>query len=394
MDGKRKKFFAIVLITIFFLSFSQVHASDDKIIDTFIDEQLSDLDIEPIEELLESLNKDVYEYIPELTINNLFDFIKSGDFNYSLSSLLNGIMRYFFKEVLANSQILGQLIILSVMLALLQNVQSVFERDNVSKLAYGTCYLILVGIIINSFTIALNLGRKTIDLMIDFLHSILPILISLLIASGGYTSAAILHPFILMTVSSIGTLIRDIVLPLVFLSAALQIVNNITDTLKVTRMSAFLKEVCVGLLGVFLSIFVGAVIIQGAGAAVADGISIRTVKFATKNFLPIVGGIFVDALDTVVGCSILLKSALGLFGTIIIFIICIFPILKIISLIFIFKVASAIVEPLGENKVVTCLNDMGNSLVLILVCVASVVMMLFIVITIIVGAGNMIIMMR
>jgi len=344
--------------------------------------------------LLESLNKDVYEYIPELTINNLFDFIKSGDFNYSLSSLLNGIMRYFFKEVLANSQILGQLIILSVMLALLQNVQSVFERDNVSKLAYGTCYLILVGIIINSFTIALNLGRKTIDLMIDFLHSILPILISLLIASGGYTSAAILHPFILMTVSSIGTLIRDIVLPLVFLSAALQIVNNITDTLKVTRMSAFLKEVCVGLLGVFLSIFVGAVIIQGAGAAVADGISIRTVKFATKNFLPIVGGIFVDALDTVVGCSILLKSALGLFGTIIIFIICIFPILKIISLIFIFKVASAIVEPLGENKVVTCLNDMGNSLVLILVCVASVVMMLFIVITIIVGAGNMIIMMR
>ncbi|HHY13446.1 MAG TPA: stage III sporulation protein AE [Thermoanaerobacterales bacterium] len=254
--------------------------------------------------------------------------------------------------------------------------------------------LTLVGIIINSFTIALNLGRKTIDLMIDFLHSILPILISLLIASGGYTSAAILHPFILMTVSSIGTLIRDIVLPLVFLSAALQIVNNITDTLKVTRMSAFLKEVCVGLLGVFLSIFVGAVIIQGAGAAVADGISIRTVKFATKNFLPIVGGIFVDALDTVVGCSILLKSALGLFGTIIIFIICIFPILKIISLIFIFKVASAIVEPLGENKVVTCLNDMGNSLVLILVCVASVVMMLFIVITIIVGAGNMIIMMR
>ena len=63
-------------------------------------------------------------------------------------------------------------------------------------------------------------------------------------------------------------------------------------------------------------------IIQGAGAAIADGISIRTVKFATKNF-SIVGGIFVDALDTIVGCSILLKSAIGLFGTIIIFIICI-----------------------------------------------------------------------
>ena len=68
--------------------------------------------------------------------------------------------------------------------------------------------------------------------------------------------------------------------------------------------------------------------------------------------------------------------------------------IKMISLIFIFKITSAIVEPLGENKVVSCLNDIGNSLTLIFVCVASVAMMLFIVITIIVGAGNMIVMMR
>lgn len=391
---KIEKIIIIMLLFIFFTAPGQTYAVEKVGENELLDKQLKELDISPIEEIIKSMNQDIYEYIPELTINNLFTFIKSGNFNYSFSSLLNGIVRYFFKEVIANSQILGQLIILCVILALLQNIQSAFERDNVSKLAYGICYLILIGIIINSFTVALNLGKETINTMVDFLHSILPILLSLLVASGGYTSAAILHPFILMTVSGVSTLIRDILLPLVFLSAVLQIVNNITDTLKVTRMSGLLKEICIGLLGVFLSIFLGAVIIQGAGAAIADGISIRTVKFATKNFFPIVGGIFVDALDTVIGCSILIKSAIGLFGTIIIFIICVFPIIKIISLIFIFKITSALVEPLGENKVVNCLNDIGNSLTLIFVCTVSVVMMLFIVITIIVGAGNMIVMMR
>lgn len=391
---KIEKIIIIMLLFIFFTAPGQTYAVEKVGENELLDKQLKELDISPIEEIIKSMNQDIYEYIPELAINNLFTFIKSGNFNYSFSSLLNGIVRYFFKEVIANSQILGQLIILCVILALLQNIQSAFERDNVSKLAYGICYLILIGIIINSFTVALNLGKETINTMVDFLHSILPILLSLLVASGGYTSAAILHPFILMTVSGVSTLIRDILLPLVFLSAVLQIVNNITDTLKVTRMSGLLKEICIGLLGVFLSIFLGAVIIQGAGAAIADGISIRTVKFATKNFFPIVGGIFVDALDTVIGCSILIKSAIGLFGTIIIFIICVFPIIKIISLIFIFKITSALVEPLGENKVVNCLNDIGNSLTLIFVCTVSVVMMLFIVITIIVGAGNMIVMMR
>ena len=392
--GNKNEIIIIVFLFMLFLVPAQASALDEVGENGLLDEQLKELDISPIEEMLKSMNKDIYEYIPELTINNLFTFIKSGNFDYSFNSLLKGIIRYFFKEVIVNFQILGQLIILCVILALLQNIQSAFQRDNVSKLAYGICYLILIGIIINSFTIALNLGRETINTMVDFLHSVLPILLSLLVARGGSTSAALLHPFVLMTVSGVGTLIKDAVLPLVFLSAVLQIVNNITDTLKVTRMSSLLKEICIGLLGIFLSIFLGAVIIQGAGAAIADGISIRTVKFATKNFFPIVGGIFVDALDTIVGCSILLKSAIGLFGTIIIFIICISPMIKMISLIFIFKITSAIVEPLGENKVVSCLNDIGNSLTLIFVCVASVAMMLFIVITIIVGAGNMIVMMR
>ncbi|MDK2901444.1 Stage III sporulation protein AE [Koleobacter methoxysyntrophicus] len=390
--GKIKPFkISILMISIIFLLSGMTFAQEEIDI---IDEQISKLDFSQVEELLNSMNRDVEEFIPEFTIDNLINLIKNKDINYSFKSFFAGVFNYFFKEVIANSQLLAKLIILAVLLAILQNLQSAFEKDNISKLAYSVCYLILIGIIVNSFTIALSLGKQAINDMVNFLHAILPLLLSLLVALGGFASAAVFHPIILMTISGVGTLIRDILLPLIFLSSILTIVDNITDAYKVSRMSGLLREISIGLLGFFLSIFLGVMIIQGAGAAVADGVSVRTAKFATKNFFPIVGGIFADAIDMVIGCSLLLKNSIGIFGAIVVFLICIFPVIKIISIMVIYKIASALVEPLGENKIVKCLNDVGNSLTMIFVCVSAVAMMLFIAITIIIGAGNVMVMMR
>jgi len=379
------------MISIIFLLSGMTFAQEEIDI---IDEQISKLDFSQVEELLNSMNRDVEEFIPEFTIDNLINLIKNKDINYSFKSFFAGVFNYFFKEIIANSQLLAKLIILAVLLAILQNLQSAFEKDNISKLAYSVCYLILIGIIVNSFTIALSLGKQAINDMVNFLHAILPLLLSLLVALGGFASAAVFHPIILMTISGVGTLIRDILLPLIFLSSILTIVDNITDAYKISRMSGLLREISIGLLGFFLSIFLGVMIIQGAGAAVADGVSVRTAKFATKNFFPIVGGIFADAIDMVIGCSLLLKNSIGIFGAIVVFLICIFPVIKIISIMVIYKIASALVEPLGENKIVKCLNDVGNSLTMIFVCVSAVAMMLFIAITIIIGAGNVMVMMR
>lgn len=390
--GKIKPFkISILMISIIFLLSGMTFAQEEIDI---IDEQISKLDFSQVEELLNSMNRDIEEFIPEFTIDNLINLIKNKDINYSFKSFFAGVFNYFFKEIIANSQLLAKLIILAVLLAILQNLQSAFEKDNISKLAYSVCYLILIGIIINSFMIALSLGKQTINDMVNFLHAVLPLLLSLLVALGGFASAAVFHPIIFMTVSGVGTLIRDILLPLIFLSSILIVVNNITDTFKVSRMSGLLREISIGLLGFFLSIFLGVIIVQGAGAAVADGVSVRTAKFATKNFFPIVGGIFADALDMVIGCSLLIKNSIGTFGVIVVFLICIFPMIKIISIMVIYKIASALVEPLGETKIVKCLNDVGNSLTMIFICVSAVAMMLFIAITIIIGAGNVMVMMR
>ena len=88
---------------------------------------------------------------------------------------------------------------------------------------------------------------------------------------------------------------------------------------------------------------------SGATASAVDGISVRTIRICFKNFIPVVGGIFSDTVDTVVGCSLILKNAIGFTGLVAIFLTILFPVMKIMAMVFIYKLAGAVIQPLGEN---------------------------------------------
>ena len=134
--------------------------------------------------------------------------------------------------------------------------------------------------------------------------------------------------------------------------------------------------------------------IQGVAASSFDGVTARTAKYAVDNLIPIIGGFLSDAVDTIIGCSLLIKNAGGAFGLFFLFIIILFPLIKIVALILIYKLSSAMIEPIADGRIVDSLNDMAKSLILVFVAVLSVAIMFFIVVTIIISTGNITVMMR
>lgn len=111
-----------------------------------------------------------------------------------------------------------------------------------------------------------------------------------------------------------GLFIQYIVLPLLFLSAILSIVSTMTDQYKVTQLAQLLRNAAIGTLAAFLTVFLGVISVQGASAAVTDGITLRTAKFITGNFIPVLGRMFTEATDTVISASLLLKTPSGYSG--------------------------------------------------------------------------------
>lgn len=386
-----------ILILMLFMSTSAYGMDQDNgnlITEDMILSQLQHMNTGDLERMINQINGETENYFPKIDLREGIRSLIRGESSLTLRDTLNGLFKYLFKEIVANSMLLIRLIVLAIICAFLNNLSNAFESNAIGTLAYMVCYLVIIAIAIQSFSIATAVGISVINDMVMFMQALLPLLLTLLMAMGGITSSALFQPVIIAAVSTISTLMKDIVMPIIFFSAILSIVNNLSSKIHVSKLASLLKQVCIVLLGFTLTVFIGIITIQGVAAATTDGVTIRTAKFAVDRFIPVVGGFISEAVDAIVGCSLLLKNAMGALGLFALVFIVLMPLLKIFSLIIIYKIAAAIIEPITDSQLVSCLNDMSGSLVLIFATVLSVAVMFFMAVTVIVGAGNLTLMMR
>lgn len=385
---------AFILIFTFLLILSPVNSTAAPVADTGQDSQAAPLDLREVQSYIEQLDSAVKDSVPQFNFKDMVIKLAKGELDWKPADIINNLLRQLFKEVVANFALLGKLVILAVICAVLQNLVCSFEKGTTGQLAYSVTYLVLITIAIGSFSLAVNAGREVVDAMVTFMQALLPVLLTLLVAVGGVASAAIFSPVILTTLGLFGTIIKNIVLPLFFFIAILGVVSNLTDRFKVTNLADLLKYVATSIMGVFTTIFLGVLAIQGVAGAVGDSVTYRTAKFGVKAFVPVVGGMLSDALDAVISSSLLIKNALGIAGIGVIGAIMVVPMLKIITLAFTYKLAGSIIQPVGDGHMVECLNSLGNSLFLVFAAVATVGLLFFFTITIVVGIGNITVMLR
>ncbi|HEX2926323.1 MAG TPA: stage III sporulation protein AE [Ruminiclostridium sp.] len=332
---------------------------------------------------------DSQELFPDFDPGKIVSEAAKGNIKFSFAGILNRTVRYLLKEVFLNADILIKIIILTILCAVLKNLQSSFVSEGVGELAFFVCYIVLVSILMVSFSSAMKMCIEIIDNMVSFMHSIIPLLITLLATSGSISSAGVFEPVLVMLVEVGATVIKNFFIPLIFLMTILNIVNNISDKIQLTRLSGFMKQICSWGLGLILTIFIAIVSIQGSMGAVVDGVTSKTAKFALGTFIPVVGKYLADAADTVVGCTLVIKNASGLIAMIGVLVICLAPLLKILSMVVLYKLASAFVEPISDKKITNCLNDMAGSLTYVLGVTAAVAVMFLIAITIVISTTNM-----
>lgn len=96
-----------------------------------------------------------------------------------------------------------------------------------------------------------------------------------------------------------------------------------------------------------------------------------------------------DAMEVVVGGSMLIKNALGVFGLVTLLVLIAFPLVKILALVIIYRVATAVVQPISDARLVEALGTMANTLTVLVAAVATAAVMFFVVITIVIGIGNL-----
>lgn len=392
-----KKVFLITIIVFFIqvIYVLNVYAEQDNTEEIIINEQTKSDEIEKLQEQLKKNSSNgVKEILPGYDPQKIISDTAKGKFDFNIAGILNKVLRYLFKEMYFNIDILIKLIVLAVFCAILNNLQASFLSESVGEIAFYACYIVVVSILIISLNSALRMGQEMIDSMVTFMQASIPVLITLLMSGGNIVSGGVFQPVLIMIVEVSATIMKNVFIPIVFLSTVLSIVNNISEKIQVSKLAAFLKQISGWALGLILTIFIAIVGIQGSMGAVVDGVASKTAKFAIGAFIPIAGKYLADAADAVIGCTLLIKNAAGIAVMLGIITICIVPLLKILAIIVLYKLTCAIVEPISEKRITNCINEVANSMIFILGIAASVVFMFLISVTAIISAGNISAMIR
>lgn len=351
------------------------------------------IDLSQVRGLLEHIDQDVKESVPNLSLSHMFDDLRQGKVSLKPEELGRNLLSFLSREILQSGPLMGKLLFLAVLIAILQQLQNAFSGDSIGKLVKSLSYLVLMGIALASFQETLNVATGAIDEMTGFMQTLFPVMMTLLLSMGNLTTAALFKPVVMGSLTVLVTLIKTIILPLFFLTAVLKLFNNISSEFKLGKLASLFEFSGKLGIGVVMTVFIGIMTIQGVTGGVADGVVLRTAKYSA-DLVPVVGKFFKDAVELVASSGLLLKNSLGIIGILAIALLCIGPVIRIAAMIFVFKISAALVEPLGLKELSDSLQDMSKSLIYILGSVASVAIMFFITIAIVVGSGNLTVMLR
>lgn len=379
----KSKALKITILTIFFIHIFSLNTFAASTDEEMINSQKETFGISSF---IKNANKYTGEFFEGIDINSMLNSAIKG--NIDKNTLYKKIINLLGKEVKTGIKSLVSILIIIVIHSILKSISENFQNDNVSKMIYYVQYIAIVTVIMNNFSDVISMVKETATNLVGFMNSLIPILVSLMLYTGSITTSSILEPAILFMINFIGNIIQSFLIPAVLIAATLSIVSKIGEKVQIDKISKTFNSGIIWILGIILTTFVGVISLEGTLSSSIDGITAKTAKAIVSSSIPIVGKILGDAVDTVLGCGIILKNAIGVIGVIIIIGICIMPILKIAILTVSYKILASVSEPIADAKIVKLLEQIGDIFKVLLAILCSISVMVIVGTTLVIKISN------
>lgn len=384
---KKRKIFYVILIFctvfIFFWGHNVKSANADDLSDN-IKDQIDNLNLQEIEDFFDDNNPDGFNFISTFKnilegkydgADNIFDYIKDIIFSE---------ISYFLPSIIA-------IIIACLLCEIIQNIKSGHLSDSVAPIIKFVAILTVILIIFPQFISMWNKTKNIIEIIGKLSEIMSPIMLTLMVASGGTVSASVYKPSVVFFTNVVINVFYAVVLPIIGILTVFNIMAHFSKDIKLKKFSDFFGGVLKWIFGIMI-VFYGLIIsVQGLSVANTEGISIKVAKYAISNSVPIVGGLIKDGLDIVAAGSVMVKNALGIAGLIGIFYFVLSPVLQMIVFSMLLKLAAAITDVFAGDSVSDFLGTVSKSINYFIASALTVGLMAFLTILLMVFSANTVI---
>lgn len=346
------------------------------------------LDTDAFQRFLDSLEEDQKSAMP---FHDLKEFIKGltkGEtkdfFSNFLTALLKSLGKYFVGFLPAIITIL----VVSLLKSMLSGMTSGFLKTGTGEIVHVVCYAVIVVVLSSAIVNVVQVTVTTINNMTAFANGVFPVLLTLLAGLGATTGVATYQPMMAVLGGGVMALISKVILPAFIACVVFAVVGNLSKNVKLTKMNKMFKSVSSWLIGIVFGLYGTFLTVGGIAGGVVDKVGYSAAKFALSSYVPILGGYLSDGFDLVGASMMLVKNAFGYTAVIVLVATVMFPLLKIVVFIFSLRLASAVAEPIGDDRVSNMLSTVADNCSLLISALAGVAFMFFVLIMLVIGVFN------
>ena len=342
---------------------------------------------EEVKEIENYLRQSLGEGQADFSFLSLMKSLLTGQFSQAAYEAGKGMKNSLLNEIEAGGGLLLQVVMIGIVGAVFSNFSSIFRGSHISETGFFVTYLLLFTCLAASFFASLQIAAKVLEQIFSFLRVLMPAYFMAVPFAGGSLSAAALYEVMMAAVTLVSWICKNILLPMVRIDVLLVLAGHVAKEETFTRMTELLEEAVGWILKTLTGLILGFHIIQSMVLPYADSAGQAGIRKLVE-LIPGVGSGANALTQVVLGSGVLIKNTMGAAAVAVLLILTLVPMAKLAVLMVLYQAAAAVMQPVCDRRVVSCVNGIAKGHKLLLKIVAASLILFILAIALTCAATN------
>ena len=342
---------------------------------------------EEVKEIENYLRQSLGEGQADFSFLSLMKSLLTGQFSQAAYEAGKGMKNSLLNEIEAGGGLLLQVVMIGIVGAVFSNFSSIFRGSHISETGFFVTYLLLFTCLAASFFASLQIAAKVLEQIFSFLRVLMPAYFMAVAFAGGSLSAAALYEVRMAAVTLVSWICKNILLPMVRIDVLLVLAGHVAKEETFTMMTELLEEAVGWILKTLTGLILGFHIIQSMVLPYADSAGQAGIRKLVE-LIPGVGSGANALTQVVLGSGVLIKNTMGAAAVAVLLILTLVPMAKLAVLMVLYQAAAAVMQPVCDRRVVSCVNGIAKGHKLLLKIVAASLILFILAIALTCAATN------
>ena len=317
---------------------------------------------EELEQLEQYLNRSLGGDGNRKTSVSFTDLMKAfatGDLGALGRTVKEGAGEILLSHVREGAGLLTQAAAIGLLGAMFSGAASVFKNGQISDTGFYVAYLLLFVCLAGSFLASLSIAAEVLERILEFMGILMPAYFMAVSFSGGSITGICMYEAMMAAVFCVQWLSKSVFLTGVRVYVLLVLGSHVTKEPLLSKITSLTEQAVEWGIKTMFGLVLGVHVLEAMVLPYADSVG-RSGLLKLAETVPGLGAGAGAAARMVLGSGVLIKNTMGAAGVVALGLITFLPAAKLLILAFFYQAAGAVMQPVCDKRMVSCVTGVSR----------------------------------